>query len=296
METVPRRASHTASLGTIWSVVNEPSHCPICGGSAEILREITILGEYAAFLRRCAGCEFCFLADPEWLESSFAAHLHQMDVGSVDRSGLMAQFLLGFLGASRRRRSWRVLDIGGGDGLLVRLLRDRGIAAQFSDPHTTPTYDVGPAVADSDRFEVAVMSEVALHLTDPVGTFRGILERCDRLLFTAVVPPDPMPFDWWYLMPSTGQHVAFYPVPAIESIAGELGCHWCSDGKFFHLISTSPIPRTLRFLVRRREATLLIAWVRQLLDLIGRARGRQRSFTASDQARVEAALNTGEET
>jgi len=256
---------------------------------------MTVIGEHSASLCRCQTCEFLFIADPHWLEASFAAHLHRMDVGSVDRSGLMAQFVIGLLGPSRRRRNWRVLDVGGGDGLLVRLLRDRGIAAQFSDPYTSPAYDVGPDVTDSDRFDLAVMSEVALHFTDPVESFREILDRCDRLLFTAVVPPDPIPSDWWYLMPTTGQHVAFYPVSAIKRIAEELGCYWCSDGKFFHLISTSPISRPLRFLVERREAALLTAWVGQVIDLVARARGRQRSFTVADQARVEAVLITREE-
>jgi len=180
-----------------------------------------------------------------------------------------------------------VLDIGGGDGLVVRLLRDRGIDARFSDPFTKPSFDVGPAVGASDQFDLGLMSEVALHLTDPVDSMRSVLRQCNRLLFTAVVPPDPIPSDWWYLMPSSGQHVAFYSVSSIEKIADEIGCYWCSDGKFFHLLSNDPIPRSLRRLVTRRELTLLFAWVSQLLHLVARARGRQRSLTASDQNRLE---------
>ena len=254
-----------------------------------------MLADTPAALCRCAECSFQFVAEPRWLADTFSSQLHRMDVGSVDRSSLVAQFVLGLMTIGRARRRWRVLDIGGGDGLLVRLLRDRGVDARFSDPYTSPIYDVGPEVEATDRFELGVMSEVALHLTDPVGEFRAAIDRCDRLLFTAVVPPDPIPAYWWYLMPTTGQHVAFYPVSAIERIARELGCHWCSDGKFFHLISREPIPRALRLLITRRELTLLLAWFGQMGDLIARARGRQRSFTAEDQRRVEHELTSREE-
>lgn len=272
--------------------MHDVTFCAICGARASLSFSFCVLDDKEARLFGCELCGFRFVEDPHWLEDSFSSRLHKMDVGSVDRCWLVSQFLLGLLRTSRSRREWRVLDIGGGDGLLVRLLRDAGIHAQFSDPHTVPIYDVGPVVAVNDHFDLGVMSEVALHFTDPLEMFRSVLSKCERALFTAVVPPDPIPKDWWYLSCSSGQHVAFYTLKTIEKIAQELDCHWCSDGKFFHLLSKEPIPPSLRFRLARRELTFLIAWLVQLSSLVARARGGSRSLTVLDQGRVESNLAT----
>jgi hypothetical protein len=244
-------------------------------------------GPFTAELCRCRNCSFTFVADPHWLEASFSSVLHQFDVGSADRSLLVAQFVRGVLGRRGRRASWKVLDVGGGDGLLTRHLRDQGIDCRWSDPYCAPTFFVGPAVTETDRFDLGVMSEVALHLTDPVATFGDVLSRADRLMFTAHVPPSELRPDWWYLMPSTGQHVAFYPMASIAEIARRLDVDWCSDGKFFHLLSRRPISRSLRWKVEHREAPLLAAELYDVLGLVDRARGRARSLTASDQAAAQ---------
>lgn len=267
--------------------------CKVCASACEGRFELLLQRRYHATLYRCPECLFEFVDDPTWLQKSFDHRLNSMDVGSVDRSLLVAQFLLGLTMACRSK-SWKILDVGGGDGLLVRYLRDRGTDARFTDPFSVPVYDVGPMIKSSDQFELGVMSEVALHLADPVNSFRSVLNHCERLLFTAVIPPDPLPRDWWYLMPNTGQHVSFYRVSTIERIAFELGCHWCSDGKFFHYISRKPIPPLVHFLFKRRELVFLLAWFSQLLELAARARGRRVSFTAQDQRRIELEIESGQ--
>jgi len=192
---------------------------------------------------------------------------------------------------SRKRRRWQLLDIGGGDGLLTRLLRDRGVDARFIDTYTTPVFNVGPEVLRSQQFDLGVMSEVALHFDDPVKSFTDALQTCESVLFTAVSPPAELTCDWWYLMPSTGQHIAFYPASAVEALAVELDVDWCSDGRFFHLLSKSKIPRSLRLLVRYRELALLAGWWWQLVDLTRRSLGRSRALTAGDQQNVESQLS-----
>ena len=77
------------------------------------------------------------------------------------------------------------------------------------------------------------MSEVALHLTDPLEMIKSLTARSDRLLMTAVVPPEKIGTDWWYLMPQTGQRVAFYPVETLRWIAKRLSLHLLTDGRFF---------------------------------------------------------------
>lgn len=251
-----------------------------------------VLPNCEAQLLECGSCGFIFVADPNWLEGSFSSHLNRQDVGSVDRTLLVSQFVRGLMGASPHQRAWKVLDFGGGDGLLTRLLRDVGVDCRWEDPYCEPVYAVGPPHEEVAHFDLVVMSEVALHLTDPVATFAGQISRADRVLFTATVPPSPIPPDWWYLMPSTGQHVAFYPTRAVAGMAGQLGVHWCSDGKFFHLLSRAPIERSTRLLMRHAAVPLLLAQAWATLDLYRRARGTKVSLMVSDQDQLGADLAT----
>jgi len=270
--------------------MSSSADCPLCGSVASACLSYEVAGSHRAELQRCGSCSFLFVADPFWLSESFASELNRMDVGSVDRSLLVASFVRGVLGRRTERSSWTVLDVGGGDGLLTRVLRDHGVDCRWTDPYCEPVFNVGPPASELASFDLAVMGEVALHLVDPLRSFREVLSRADRLMFTAVVPPVEVDMDWWYLMPSTGQHVAFYPVTAIAEIARRLDADWCSDGRFFHLLSTKGISRALRRRIERRELSLLAAEMYDVLGLIDRARGRQRSLTEHDQAAVEASL------
>lgn len=265
-------------------------HCPVCGSSALPVLHFEVLAKLEAEICECGSCGFIFVPHPHWLEGSFSSHLNRLDVGSVDRTLLVSQFVRGLMGPSPHRRDWKLLDFGGGDGLLTRLLRDVGVDCRWEDPYCEPVFAVGPPHEEIEHFDLAVMSEVALHLTDPVATFADLAGRADRVLFTATVPPNPIPPDWWYLMPSTGQHVAFYPTQAIAGLADRLGVHWCSDGKFFHLLSRTPIERSTRLLMRQAALPLLLAQAWGVLDLIRRARGTRVSLMVSDQDRLASDL------
>jgi hypothetical protein len=260
--------------------------CRVCEAAADLVLRFDVLASYEAGLCKCSSCGFVFVPEPRWLEGSFSSHLNRLDVGSVDRTLLVSQFVRGLMGASPHRRGWTLLDFGGGDGLLTRLLRDVGVDCRWEDPYCEPVFAVGPPHGEIEHFDLVVMSEVALHLTDPVATFADLVGRADRVLFTATVPPDPIPADWWYLMPSTGQHVAFYPTGAVAGLADRLGVHWCSDGKFFHLLSRAPIERSTRLLMRHAAVPLLLAQAWAILDLYRRARGTRVSLMVSDQDRL----------
>jgi Methyltransferase domain len=262
--------------------------CPICDAASHLAHEYRVLSNRTARLFECSSCGFGFVADPAWLAESFTSQLSRMDVGSADRSLLVAQFVRGLLTGSRKRRKWKVLDFGGGDGLLTRVLRDSGVDCRWQDPYCSPVYMVGPSHDTVPRFDLVVMSEVALHLTEPAATFGSLLDRADRVLFTAVVPPSPIPADWWYLMPTTGQHVAFYPNDSVAALARRLRASAHSDGRFFHLLSRSRVERDLAFRVQHTPVTMLLAEAGSVAGLVGRARGTRRSLTESDQAAVAA--------
>jgi hypothetical protein len=63
----------------------------------------------------------------------------------------------------------------------------------------------------------------------------------DNVLISTCTVPEPVPglTEWWYFMPSSGQHISFYTVDALQRIAACFGRHLLSSGSF-HLFSREP--------------------------------------------------------
>jgi hypothetical protein len=256
--------------------------CKICNSKTASILDIQILKQYEGRIRSCPNCGFQFVENPTWLADSFKSSLNQFDVGSADRSLIVAGFVRSIF--SRKKASAvKVLDFGGGDGLATRTLRDAGLDCRWQDPYCQPVFAVGPNHSEIIHFDLVFMSEVALHLTEPLETIKALMSRSDRLLMTAVVPPEFITTDWWYLMPQTGQHVAFYPVQTLKWIASELSLYLLTDGKFFHQFSKVRPSLLERSMFKAPQIAMLRWKALEIGDLIRRGLGRSKGLTASDQ-------------
>lgn len=259
-------------------------NCPICGAPADIAFSVHLRDERTKPLFRCSKCSFRFFAEPDWLEPSFSEELNEFDLGAVARCLFVADFVTAIF--PPRRNSYKALDWGGGDGLLTRVLRERGVNCVWHDPFVKPRF-VGDAIYEpNSHVEVTVASEVFLHLTDPVSVLRSLLSQSDLVIVTAVVPPKEMTAQWWYLMPETGQHVSFYPSIALEALAKQTNSRLCSDGRFFHTFSHRRLSLTTRTLIRIRPLAYGRAFLQHGARMIRVAFGKSQSMTADDQARM----------
>jgi len=260
------------------------AHCPICRARASNVFSVRIRNEQSEPLFRCSECSFCFFAQHDWLERSFSEDLNELDLGSVARCLLVADFVTAVF--PPRRSGYAALDWGGGDGLLTRLLRERGINCVWCDPHVKPRF-VGDSIHEpNSRVDVTVVSEVFLHLTDPVSELRSLLSLSDVVIVTALVPPKKLDDQWWYLMPETGQHVSFYPQTALQALADQTNSRLSSDGRFFHVFSRRRLSFPVRTLIRIRPLTYGRAYLQHGARLIRIGIGKSTSMTADDQARL----------
>ncbi|MFM8853173.1 MAG: methyltransferase domain-containing protein, partial [Acidimicrobiaceae bacterium] len=99
--------------------------------------------------------------------------MNELDLGSVARCLVVADFVTAVF--PPHRNGYTALDWGGGDGLLTRLLRERDVNCVWQDPFAKPRF-VGDAIYEpNSRVDVTVVSEVFLHLTDPVSALRSLL-------------------------------------------------------------------------------------------------------------------------
>lgn len=258
--------------------------CPICSEVAYVALQLSVRGKSNEPLFRCSNCAFHCFAQPNWLQQSFTDNLHQLDLGSVSRCLLVADFVTAVL--PLRRRDTRVLDWGGGDGLLTRVLRDRGIDCVWYDPFTKPTFVGDSLYEPQSQVDVTVASEVFLHLTDPVAALKSLLSHSEVVVVTAVVPPKKLDSDWWYLMPETGQHVAFYPISALKELADQTDTYLNTDRRFFHVFSKRRLSLATRLLIGVRPLAFGVAYFQIGRKMVRTARGRSESLTPLDQARL----------
>jgi hypothetical protein len=146
--------------------------------------------------------------DPFWLDAAYSRPTP--DVGLVDRNLHFARAVV----AVRRTLGGegRVLDFGGGSGLLVRLVRDRGVDARWHDPMASNLFALGfESEPAADRWSLVSAIEVLEHAPRTKSVVAGLLASTDCLLVSteAISEPPPAFSDWWYYLLGEGQHVSF---------------------------------------------------------------------------------------
>lgn len=254
--------------------------CPVCSGSTRLAFRHRVMGDREASYHLCDACEFICARPADWLAEAHGAALAITDTGAVARSEALAQLLVAFAWLSGLHRG-RGLDVGGGTGLLVRMLRDRGLDVRWSDPHAENLLARG-FEDDGGTYAWVAMAEVFEHLVEPYEFLRAVAERHRprSIFFTTELRPALLPpTDWWYWSFETGQHVGFASIRSLRALASRLGYSLASSGAR-HLLSREQ--RDLR--------AFALASTRLAPALTALARRRLRSLTFSDHLRLAASL------
>jgi hypothetical protein len=215
-----------------------------------------VLGAHRAEYVVCTSCGSVAVVEPTWLDEAYSEAIADSDVGLAQRSVATAESVAAL--ARSARIPGPFLDFGGGEGLLVRLLRNRGLDFRWYDPMATNRFARGCEAEPVGRFGIVTAVEVVEHLADPVATIEQLLDLTDVLvLSTFLVPePAPAPGTWWYYTPDTGQHITFLSRRGLQSTAESLGVHLTSHANL-HVLSRRRLSLRSRTLATRpRRATL----------------------------------------
>lgn len=258
--------------------------CRLCGGEAPRAFGLTYLRHVPVDLHLCSSCGSLQTQYPHWLDEAYADQRPVRDVGMAARTEAMRALTLLTIRALGLKRP-TLFDWGGGNGLLVRMLRDAGVDAYRSDKYVANYYAVGFDVAEGAKADMMTAFEVFEHSDDPRTLMDEMTaHRPDYILLSTDLYRG-QGADWPYIHRDSGKHVFFYSEQGMAMLAARFGYHCIAAAKFT-LMHRPPIGRAraaaLRQLLTRFNAYR--RWPRLLESALGGARGgAHRDFEALKQ-------------
>ena len=219
------------------------AECKICAGVSQLFGETILLRKYRVRYFRCDECGFIQTEAPYWLDEAYSSAIAAQDVGIMQRNLINQAITSAVLNLLFPRVS-RCIDFGGGHGVFVRLMRDKGFNFFWSDRHARNDYAHGFESEVGTRFDFLTAFEVLEHLVEPISELSTLMEASDNVLVTTCLVPTPAPKlpDWWYYVPTSGQHVSFYTERSLDLLGAHFGRSVVSFGPY-HLFSKRPVNR-----------------------------------------------------
>jgi hypothetical protein len=218
--------------------------CRLCGGETRIHFSDLVLRKYSCEYMLCNACGSLQTERPYWLEEAYGSgSIADSDSGVFLRgmNNLCVIYLSAWLLGMPKRT--RVLDFGGGNGLLCRMMRDIG-----------------------DTPDIICSFEVAEHFPDPRIGMAAILGRGATTAIVGTEIYREQGKDWWYISPHSGQHVFFYSHNGMRILADQNGYIYERVGSMHYFVKR-PLTRMQSSLLWRALSPGVLRWVRAYLML-----------------------------
>ena len=234
--------------------------CRLCSGHLTETFRLKVLEKYDTQYLTCADCKSLQTEPPHWLGEAYSINLSDLDTGAVQRNveNLIAAFI-----TCRLLNLTDVVDVGGGDGLFCRLMRDHGLNCFVSDQYAKPTYAQGFTVANFKRPQLATAFEILEHFANPSKDLEAVFDLGADVVLVSTSIFDSQGSDWWYLGPESGQHVFFYSSQSLDWISRKFDYTHFKSGGFVVFTRTGLVKSSksniLQFLLRSRLRRMLRA-------------------------------------
>ena len=220
--------------------------CHLCNREMHPQFRNRILNKYEVQYYYCENCGYLCTEKPYWLEEAYADAIVSGDTGILVRNHMVSTKLaatLFFVLGEKGQRRW--LDYAGGYGIMTRLMRDTGFDFSWSDKYSKNLLARGFEITpDTDYFGVTAI-EALEHAEDPKAFIQEILQSSGAEIFiftTELFETEPPPADqWWYYVPSFGQHVSFFQRRTLQNLAEQFGMHFYSASGL-HFFSKQKLP------------------------------------------------------
>ncbi len=189
----------------------------------------------------CSQCGYVQTEHPYWLDKSYSSPINNCDTGIMGRNLSNVGLVLATLSVLQSMGGV-VVDFAGGYGILVRLLRDRGVEALWTDPYCRNLLAVGFEYKN-EKANLVTAFEAFEHFVDPLIEIEKMFAVAPNLLISTslIATPAPQLDQWWYYGLNHGQHIGFFRRKTLMFIAQKFGKHLASDGVSRHIFTEKPI-------------------------------------------------------
>jgi len=244
-----------------------PNKCKICNASSDILFSSLLLKKYKVNYLKCSNCGFMQTEKPYWLDEAYSSAISSFDIGLISRNIYLSNktelIIKSFFDTDKP-----FLDYGGGYGMFVRMMRDKGYSFYRYDTYCENLFAKNFDVIDNkktDTYELVTCFEVFEHLEEPLTEIQNMLQYAKSILFsTELLPSNTIKSaeDWWYFLPETGQHIAFHTPTSLKIIAAKFNLNVYSFDSGLHLLTPLKIStfklkllqnRTYKYLIKSRN-------------------------------------------
>lgn len=226
--------------------------CPICSHQRDFCFRAKVLRQHEIEYCYCNVCGLLQTESPFWLEEAYSEAIATIDTGIIQRNLLIAEKLACFLFFLLDKQG-KYLDVGGGYGLLTRLMRDTGFDFYWSDPNCKNLFAQGfERSITNPPFTAITAFEVLEHVYQPIEFLQQVLQEAETktiVLSTKLFKhPPPPPNSWWYYALESGQHISFYQNKTLRVMAEKLALSVYSYHDFHIFTDRSISPQTFRLL------------------------------------------------
>lgn len=207
----------------------------------------------------CSCCGYVQTETPYWLDQAYTEAINESDTGIMARNQANARIVLAILFVLGKLDG-TVVDCAGGYGILVRLLRDYGINALWSDRYCKNLLARGFEYC-GEPAALVTSFEAFEHFVNPAAELDSLLNIAPNVLISTEIISSPAPeqSDWWYYGKDHGQHIGFFRLKTLEKMAKDRGKYLVSDGGSYHLMTSKPVSKSLfKAVVRLNKIVPLI--------------------------------------
>lgn len=237
------------------------SPCRLCASPTQTRFHLRMLGKHEVAFSECTHCVSLQTEQPYWLDEAYGdKNLSNLDTGAARRNihNMAACYAI-----TKLFNLHNVIDIGGGDGLLCRMLRDLNINCYVKDKYATPIYAQGFTEQDFAKPDLVIGFEVIEHFANPQSDLEDLFRYQAKAILLSSSIYSNQGNDWGYICPESGQHIFFYSQTALEWIAKKYQYALVVNGDFILFLKQASAFKKLlaRLLLSKLVCRLMRAWV-----------------------------------
>ena len=256
---------------------SETKSCPISGDEMDFIFQKKVLGNYEVKYYKCLKCGLIQTEKAYWLDKAYENAITALDLGLASRNYFNRLRLEPLLWYLFDRKS-KYVDIGGGYGLLTRLMRDIGFDFLSYDIYCENIFAKSYEPGAGQKFDALFAFEVFEHIEEPLIFLKENLENygAKTMVFSTLTFKETIPAeDWWYYSFDIGQHVSLYQEQSIHEMANKVGLTYYPLSNDLHIITDRKINPLFLFLYRNKT-------LNKVLRLFTRFLRRKESLLNSD--------------